>query len=266
MYESGMTEREIVTDLGVPLHVVKAYRRLAGVDARSYTERNLLVYAPENARGRRRWAENEAVVRAMRERGEPVTSRWVCDRFGWERKATRRRLNTMRERGLIRVHHAFGKERWWEPGRDPLAVLSSPAEVGGRPGGAIKHKMSLPGPPLAQAVIAAANRSAGMAWDADVAPKHDSRAGLLMDQAGSSSRALYRLREGERVGFDTADRILTALELAWWDVWREPGPLPQPIGRGRPVDVLAWLERSMLWVEADAAYRAARKLFTGEAS
>lgn len=54
-----------------------------------------------------------------------------------------------------------------------------------------------------------------------------------------SERALTRWRAGERIAFDTADRILQTVEWLWFDVWDEPRA---PAGHGCPRDVLAFID------------------------
>jgi hypothetical protein len=58
---------------------------------------------------------------------------------------------------------------------------------------------------------------------------------------GITSKTLREWRSGVRTTarFDTADRIVTRAEACWWEVWSPP---KAPAGRGRPLDVLRFID------------------------
>lgn len=90
-----------------------------------------------------------------------------------------------------------------------------------------RGKQTIPARPLADAIARRAQvEAAGNLWD-DL-PQHprdynDSRLEVVCGRAGISSRNLREWRSGARVRcqFEVADRALTRLGLAWWEVWPE---------------------------------------------
>lgn len=100
--------------------------------------------------------------------------------------------------------------------------------------------------PLLRAALAEARRLTGTTHGR----------GIVAERAGFSTRSFYSWESGERTHtkFDTADRLLLAIDRNWWEVYDPQRNPPGMFGHTRTADVLAWL---------DVVDRASR-LWTGE--
>ena len=82
----------------------------------------------------------------------------------------------------------------------------------------------LPSMPLANAVQAVVDRrTREMNWPFVATGSQHYCSEMVCEEAGCTSRNLRRWQAGHQptVRLDTADTVLTNLDLLWWDVWNE---------------------------------------------
>lgn len=244
LYASGLSMGQVADALGVSRNAVCYRLAQAGAGSRTRAEGRVL----RAAHGRVGRAVDDVLVRLYRD--ERLSLAQVAERCGVERGTVRRALL---RRGLAvrSLSDAARVDKARRAGRDVMAV---PIDEVVEPSGEVLdrtegrgtrlERRSVSSAPLAAAVRAQALR---LSEDFTVGER------IIAERAGLSPKVLYNWRTGKspRALWDSADRVLVAIDREWWEVFDvAPGLFSGERGR----DVVGWtkaaLDAAELWGDA----------------